>query len=111
MTSSRTKNGSPDTAKRRPIKYVATHFRLSEYQREFECRHLKCATQLESIIVEPDWLWYCCFSCLCYPMTQHPCFQLQLYISSAAMVHRQPICHLLRLPSTCCLVHFSCICS
>lgn len=28
-------------------KHVATHFRLPEYQREFECRHPKCSTKLE----------------------------------------------------------------
>ena len=31
-------------------KHVATHFRLPEYQRGFECRHLKCSTQLEGIM-------------------------------------------------------------
>ena len=31
-------------------KHVAAHFRLPEYQRGFECRHLKCSTQLEGIV-------------------------------------------------------------
>ena len=44
--------------------------------------------------VKHDWLW---LFCPLLPMTYYPCFQLQLYIGSAAMVHRRRLrrrhCH------------------
>src|SRR6266567_2498970 len=69
--------------------------------RKTRCTHLTVSALCN--IVEHDWLWLFC-PLLPYDSSPllYPCFQLQLYIGSAAMVHlsavmvycrHQPFCH------------------